>query len=317
MNRKRAIAARHLTGILVACGPCLAGAQSARVEVYAANDTRETIEVHLFRNARIAEGSDSHGMHVTAGTDATTSPPEFSIPLRVWLVGKSATEGVDFVAASHSFEFEPADFVKQGSSYRARQELDMLEIIDDDEEEPDETFDVAMTLTDTRPFVSLHPGYPDVSTITIADNDGSNPEDPDPEHTARPPTPPRSLEATAGDRHVVLTWRAPEHDGNARIVRYEYRRRVDGGPAGDWRIIRDRPGEESHVRTRRHRANGLTNGETYRFELRAVNDGGWVSPPSEPAAATPGKREPVPALSLGGKLLLALLLAARGRKAWR
>ena len=137
------------------------------------------------------------------------------------------------------------------------------------------------------------------------------PSTPGPRPTG-PPTPPRSLKATAGDRQVVLTWRTPRDDGGVRIVRYEHRQREGDGAFGDWQIIWDRQGEESHVRTRRHRVTGLTNGETYTFELRAVNNGGWASPPSEPATATPEKPDPVPALPLVSQLLLALLLVTGG-----
>ena len=95
-----------------------------------------------------------------------------------------------------------------------------------------------------------------------------------------PPTPPRDLRATGADRSVSLGWRAPVDDGGARIVRYEYRQQAGDGPPGDWQIIWDRRGEESHVTTRRHRVTGLANGTSYTFELRAVNNGGWASRPS-------------------------------------
>ena len=123
-----------------------------------------------------------------------------------------------------------------------------------------------------------------------------------------PPAPPRNLQATGEDRAVSLTWRAPVDDGGARIVRYEYRLRVGDGPDGDWQIIWDRRGEESHVVTRRHRVNVLTNGTSYTFQLRAVNNGGWASEPSETAGATPMESQPVPALPLIGLLALAMLL---------
>ena len=131
------------------------------------------------------------------------------------------------------------------------------------------------------------------------------------EDSTEPPTPPRNLQATAEDRAVTLTWRAPVDDGGARIVRYEHRVRVGDEQYGRWQIIRDRRGQESHVRTRRHRVNSLTNGMTYTFELRAVNQR-WSSEPSEAASATPMENQPVPALTLIGRLLLGLLLMAGG-----
>ena len=127
-----------------------------------------------------------------------------------------------------------------------------------------------------------------------------------------PPTPPRDLRATGADRSVSLGWRAPVDDGGARIVRYEYRQQAGDGPPGDWQIIWDRRGEESHLTTRRHRVTGLANGTSYTFELRAVNNGGWASRPSGSASATPADEEstPVPAVPAAGLLLLAALLAA-------
>ena len=127
-----------------------------------------------------------------------------------------------------------------------------------------------------------------------------------------PPTPPRDLRATGADRSVSLGWRAPVDDGGSRIVRYEYRQQAGDGPPGDWQIIWDRRGEESHLTTRRHRVTGLANGTSYTFELRAVNNGGWASRPSGSASATPADEEstPVPAVPAAGLLLLAALLAA-------
>ena len=70
-------------------------------------------------------------------------------------------------------------------------------------------------------------------------------------------------------------------DGGARIVRYEYRQQEGDGPVGEWQIIwEDRP-------TTDHRVTGLMNGVSYTFQVRAVNNGGWASSPSEPASATP------------------------------
>ncbi len=140
------------------------------------------------------------------------------------------------------------------------------------------------------------------------------PPPPPPDDGVRPPAPPRNLQATGEDRAASLTWRAPVDDGGARIVRYEYRLRNGDGPYAAWQIIRDRRGEESHVRTRRHRVNSLTNGMPYTFEVRAVNIR-WASQPSEAASATPMESQPVPALPLVGQVLLAMLLTAAG--AWR
>ena len=141
----------------------------------------------------------------------------------------------------------------------------------------------------------------------------TTPQEP-PEPSVLPPSIPRNLLAEPGDRQVTLSWGAPSSDGGARIVRYEYRLQVGDGAVGRWQIIRDRPGEESPVVTRRHRVVGLDNGTRYTFQLRAVNNR-WASPATESVSATPKPEpepEPVPALPLLGQLLLALGLAGAG-----
>jgi len=142
-------------------------------------------------------------------------------------------------------------------------------------------------------------------TVNVTDDEASS-------TTPGSPTPPRNLEATGGNKEVLLSWMAPADDGGASIVRYEYRQKSRNGPFGGWQIITDRPGEDSHVNTRRHLVTGLRNGTTYTFELRAVNDNGAASRPSESASATPEETLSVPALPLVGQLALALLLAAGG-----
>ena len=72
------------------------------------------------------------------------------------------------------------------------------------------------------------------------------------------PSVPLMLEATPGDGEVMLAWMEPENNGGATIERYEYR--VDG--SGDWTGTGTEP--EATV-------TGLTNGQAYEFEVRAVN----------------------------------------------
>ena len=98
-----------------------------------------------------------------------------------------------------------------------------------------------------------------------------------------------------------------------RSVRYEYRQQEGDGPVGEWQIIWEDPPPTDHLVT------GLMNGVSYTFEVRAVNNGGGASPPSEPASATPMAAEdiPVPAVPLVGLLLLALGLGAAGARVTR
>ncbi|MCY4600290.1 MAG: fibronectin type III domain-containing protein [Acidobacteria bacterium] len=84
--------------------------------------------------------------------------------------------------------------------------------------------------------------------------------------------PPLNLATAAADGQVTLTWEVPSTTGGFDIQRYEYR--VDG--AGDW---------ISTGMERRAVVTGLTNGQEYRFEVRAVTAAG--SGPSVTMTATP------------------------------
>ena len=97
------------------------------------------------------------------------------------------------------------------------------------------------------------------------------------------PAPPRTLDASPGDRSVVLSWTAPDgDDGGGQATGYEYRSAEGDGEWGDWTAI-DSAGAAGGT----HRVRGLGNGTGYRFEVRAVNAYG-ESLPSPEASATPG-----------------------------
>ena len=83
---------------------------------------------------------------------------------------------------------------------------------------------------------------------------------------------PQHLRGVPGDAQVTLTWDAPSSDGGSAILRYEYA--IDD--SGTW-IDAGLDLEET--------VPGLTNGQQYAFEVRAVNSAG----PGAPArtAATP------------------------------
>ena len=86
------------------------------------------------------------------------------------------------------------------------------------------------------------------------------------------PGAPQHLSGVPGDEQVMLTWDAPSIDGGSAILRYEYA--IDD--SGTW-IDAGLDLEET--------VPGLTNGQQYAFEVRAVNSAG----PGAPArtAATP------------------------------
>ena len=100
------------------------------------------------------------------------------------------------------------------------------------------------------------------------------------------PDAPTGLTATADDMQVTLAWTAPESDGGADISGYEYRQSTTAGDysvtgAVDWTAI-----SSSDASTISHIADGLTNGDTYYFEVRAVNAAG-AGAASDEISATP------------------------------
>ena len=110
-----------------------------------------------------------------------------------------------------------------------------------------------------------------------------NPSNPSNEASATPaeigpPTRPRPVNASVGDRRVILQWGTPEDDGGTPITGYELRRRFPN-PTDDWETI---PGGGE---ARSHTVTGLNNGVFHGFYLRARNA---ESPsPQTNAAGTP------------------------------
>ena len=95
--------------------------------------------------------------------------------------------------------------------------------------------------------------------------------------TVSPPSAPRNLVATAGNRSVALTWTTPTSQGGSAITGYQFT--YDSGR--NWRDI---PGSDSS--TISYTVRGLTNFVTYTFAVRAVNSAGPGSP-SNSVNATP------------------------------
>ena len=86
------------------------------------------------------------------------------------------------------------------------------------------------------------------------------------------PGPPRALTATAGDTQVTLEWSIPTNNGDSAIIRYEYMHAnkawTSMGGTGTSYTVTD-----------------LTNGQSYTFEVRAVNTQG--AGPAARVTATP------------------------------
>ena len=109
------------------------------------------------------------------------------------------------------------------------------------------------------------------------------------------PGAPASLRAIPGDREVELAWSAPEDDGGAPVIGYQYRvLEPDGGVHTDWTDIPDGPDPDvSASDKRRYTVTGLTNGSKYAFDVRAVTEGGAGEAPR--AVATPAGAPDAPA----------------------
>ena len=86
---------------------------------------------------------------------------------------------------------------------------------------------------------------------------------------ARAPGAPTKLSATAGDKQVTLSWRAPADDGGEPITGYEYRYRPEDDSTYD---DTDNPWTATGSTGTTATVHELTNGMTYYFQVRAVND---------------------------------------------
>jgi hypothetical protein len=100
------------------------------------------------------------------------------------------------------------------------------------------------------------------------------------------PSAPQNLEATTGDGYVVLGWSAPSDDGGSAITEYKiYRGTSSGG--------------ESYLTsvsapTTYYKDTAVTNGQTYYYQVSAVNYVGEGEKSSEKTAAPASKQIPTP-----------------------
>ena len=171
----------------------------------------------------------------------------------------TATSGEDYRTSSGTLTFAPGT---------TRQTI-TVPVLDDARDESDETLTVTLSLSGNQD-AEIGTG---VALVTIRDDEGAR--------VLTPPSQPLALIGTPGDEEVTLSWSPPEDDGGSLITHYEFRLTTDDDPyPSAWTPV------FGGGQARQVRLDGLTNGTTYRFQLRAVNETG----PGRPAetTATPG-----------------------------
>ncbi|MYD66282.1 MAG: hypothetical protein F4X26_09955 [Chloroflexi bacterium] len=143
-----------------------------------------------------------------------------------------------------------------------------LTAVDNDVDAPDATVEITATASNSRGVTNPAP-----VTLTITDDDTV-------------PGVPTGVGATAGDEQVEVSWTAPADGGTSTITRYDVRHIA--GDASDksdanWTVVNGGPASP-------HTVTGLTNGQEYDFQVRAVNAAGpsaWTATVTATPAVTP------------------------------
>ncbi|MEM4292604.1 MAG: right-handed parallel beta-helix repeat-containing protein [Thermoplasmata archaeon] len=97
------------------------------------------------------------------------------------------------------------------------------------------------------------------------------------EKVGEKPSAPRNLQAVAGNQTVRLSWQPPDNDGGSAITNYKVYR---GTTSGNLAFLKDVGNVLTYTDT------GLTNGQTYYYQVSAVNGVG-EGPRSNEVSATP------------------------------
>ncbi len=113
-----------------------------------------------------------------------------------------------------------------------------------------------------------------------------------PPPSPKPPSAPQALRAVGGNGSVNLTWTAPASNGGSPVTHYEVYRANGSG-------ILSFLAETGNVLA--HTDSSVTNGDTYRYDVAAVNAAG-EGPPSPEASATPDGTAPQTNVLLSGTL---------------
>ncbi|HYM40391.1 MAG TPA: kelch repeat-containing protein [Thermoplasmata archaeon] len=134
-----------------------------------------------------------------------------------------------------------------------------------------------LTYTDTTGTVGTLYYYEVAAVTTAGEGSRSNEASAAPLPLATPPSAPQNPSATPGDAQVVLTWQAPSSNGGAPITNYTvYRGTTSGGEL----LLKLLGNVLAYTDT------GLTNGQTYYYEIRANNSAGQ-GPASAEVSTTP------------------------------
>ena len=107
-----------------------------------------------------------------------------------------------------------------------------------------------------------------------------------------PPSEPRVLVASGLDSAVALKWRAPRRGSAAKIRGFQIRYSTDGGATWSTPVKRTQP------RSTQTTIDGLANGTTYVFQVRAVKKAGksrWSKKSTSVAPVPPQVQQPAPA----------------------
>ena len=187
------------------------------------------------------------GREVAEGADAVFS-------LRRRSASQAMTVAVEVTESGNVINTAPATVDFAAGEDRA--EL-VVTTVDDNVVEDDSV--VTATVVPMAGYDVL--GANSTASVTVTSEDtgtDSGPDQPAPDRSSVP----RSFEPTPGDHSVALYWIPPTDDGGSPITGYEVR--VD---AGDWIPVGDSA-------ARRHTVMGLANGQSYTFEVRAVNAAG-------------------------------------------
>ena len=122
---------------------------------------------------------------------------------------------------------------------------------------------------------------------------------------AQPPSMPLGLTSMPGDGQVTLSWTAPADDGGSAVLRYEY------NYSGSWMPAT----VDTTAATITTTVTGLTNGQSYTFQVRAVNAAGAgdsASVMARPASPAPGMLQNLTAIPGDTQVTLAWEAPATG-----